>query len=273
LSEAHLKRLFHKALSNLWARTDVWEGHFMTRWKASGIHLCISVLIGVIAFCLLYFVYYPQPFFKAAGADQLTLILLAVDVVIGPLLTLMVYKHGKWGMRFDLFAIASLQLGALLYGAWIMWTSRPVFIVAAVDRIEMVYAGEIEPKSYQEAELAQFSKPTRWGPRFVVTRPTTAGAERNAMIDQIFAGGDIQFLPKFYVEKSHPAFSEFLQRSLALKDLPQYAQAVIAPYILHNQLGDPLIFPMKGRFDDFTVLMDRKNHDILAVLAVSSWTY
>ena len=110
----------------------------MTRWKASGIHFSISLMIGIFAFCMLYFVYYPQPYFEPAGASKLVMILLGVDIVLGPLLTLSVFKAGKRGMRFDLAVIGAVQAAALIYGLSIMWRARPIFIVAVIDRVELI---------------------------------------------------------------------------------------------------------------------------------------
>ena len=102
----------------------------MSRWKAAAIHLSISALIGLATAALVFGVWFPPPYSHAAGADRLILLLLGVDIVVGPLLTLIVYRHGKWGMRFDLWVIALLQAGAFLYGMSVVLTSRPVFVVA-----------------------------------------------------------------------------------------------------------------------------------------------
>src|SRR4029078_12975478 len=110
----------------------------MSRWKAAGIHLSISLLIGLIVGALLFGVWYPPPYFHAAGADQLVLLLVSVDIVLGPLLTLVVFKSGKWGLKFDLTLIAVMQTIALVYGLSVVLRSRPVFLVAAVDRFVLV---------------------------------------------------------------------------------------------------------------------------------------
>jgi hypothetical protein len=61
----------------------------MSRWKASGIH------------------------FEAAGGDRLIFILAAVDVTLGPLITLIIFKAGKKGLKFDL-AVARYRAGRSL---------------------------------------------------------------------------------------------------------------------------------------------------------------
>src|SRR5262245_26907069 len=106
----------------------------MTRWKAAAIHSSISAVIALLVGALLFGVWYPPPYFHAAGADELVLLLVGVDLGIGPLLTLIVFRSGKPGLRFDLWVIACAQTVALIYGLSIMLQSRPVFLVAAFDR-------------------------------------------------------------------------------------------------------------------------------------------
>ena len=117
----------------------------MSRWKAAAIHLSISAAIGLVVGALLLLVWYPPPYFHAAGADQLVLLLVGVDLVLGPLLTLILFRSGKKGLKFDLAMIAVLQTTALVYGLSVVLQSRPVFLVSAVDRFVLVSASEIDP--------------------------------------------------------------------------------------------------------------------------------
>ena len=48
---------------------------------------------------------------------MLILLMIGVDVVIGPLLTLIVFDPKKKHLKFDLVVIAALQLAALAYGS------------------------------------------------------------------------------------------------------------------------------------------------------------
>jgi len=59
----------------------------MSRWKAAAIHSSISIVVALAVGILLLGVWYPPPYFHAAGADQLILLLVGVDLVLGLLLT------------------------------------------------------------------------------------------------------------------------------------------------------------------------------------------
>ncbi len=115
----------------------------MSRWKAASIHLSISIAVGLLVFALLFLVWFPQPYFDAAGGQHLILVLLGVDLVLGPLLTLILFKSGKKGMLFDLYLIGLVQSAALVYGMHVIVQARPAFIVAAIDRFNVVAANEL----------------------------------------------------------------------------------------------------------------------------------
>lgn len=104
----------------------------LNRWKASLGHLAISAAIGITVVTLMLVVWYPRPYFKAMGGDMLIPLLIGVDVVIGPLITLIIFDPKKRRLKFDLSVIATMQLAALAYGCNVMFASRPVYNVFVV---------------------------------------------------------------------------------------------------------------------------------------------
>ncbi|MEG0771590.1 MAG: type IV pilin accessory protein, partial [Clostridia bacterium] len=97
-------------------------------------HLFISVLIALITIYVVFLLWYPSPLAQAVGVTHIFLMLLAIDVVIGPILGLLVYKEGKKSLKFDLIVIILLQLSALCYGIYSIEQGRPVWLVYNVDR-------------------------------------------------------------------------------------------------------------------------------------------
>ena len=92
---------------------------------------------------LVFFVWYPLPLAKAVGVTHIFLMMLTIDVIIGPLLSLLVYKEGKKSLKFDLMVIIIIQLSALCYGIYSIEQGRPAWLVYNVDRIELVRKNEI----------------------------------------------------------------------------------------------------------------------------------
>lgn len=114
------------------------------RIKAFAWHLGCSLLIASAALVLVFAVWYPAPLHVALGVTSVFLLVLLVDVVIGPFLTLLVYKQGKKTLLFDMAVIIALQLSALLYGLWTVAEGRPVWLVFNVDRFDLVQPGKAD---------------------------------------------------------------------------------------------------------------------------------
>src|SRR5258707_15556559 len=125
----------------------------MTRWRASGLHLLFSIAIAAAVLALMLSLWYPGPLFEAAGGNDLLFILVGVNVVIGPLITLIIFRSGKWGLKFDLAVIAILQIGALIYGMRAVYLARPLFIVFVVDQFQVASAPQLDPRGAGQGEV------------------------------------------------------------------------------------------------------------------------
>ena len=247
----------------------------MSRWKAAGIHLSANAIIAVFALGLIFLVWYPQPYSQAAGAGTLALLLLGVDLVLGPLLTLVVYKAGKKGLKFDLTLIVLLQLCAFAYGMHVVALARPAFIVGVVDRLVLVTANELEPKDLAQAAPSYRSIP--WtGPLLVGAPLPTDPIQSNEVLTSGLAGKDIERLPKYYQNYS-TVVSGLLERAVPLEQFER-KYADVSPTIQqwlheHPQLASTNIvaLPFKAREASLTTLLDRRNGEILDVLAIDPW--
>src|SRR5690554_961195 len=78
------------------------------RIAAFSVHLIISVIVALVVIGLVFFVWYPVPLHTAVGVTGIFLLLLMIDVCLGPLLTTVIYKKGKTTLRIDLAVIATL---------------------------------------------------------------------------------------------------------------------------------------------------------------------
>jgi hypothetical protein len=170
-----------------------------SRWQAAGAHLliCIAIAAGVVT--LMLAVWYPRPLFEAAGGNNLLFIVVGVDVVLGPLLTLIVFRSGKPGMNFDLAVIGMVQLAALAYGGYVVAFARPAFIVFVKDRFELATAAELDPVELAAAKYPEFRAPPWGGPLLAAADMPTDPAERKKLIDAAMAGMDLHQFPRYYV--------------------------------------------------------------------------
>jgi len=119
-------------------------------------HLTISFVIFLILAYLIVFHWYPFPYFYTDGGWQGIRILAAVSLVLGPLLTLIVYKPGKPGLKFDLTMIGLAQAVALTWGIWVTYTERPVAVVYAMDHFTPVSAISLNQIDYPLEKLSMY---------------------------------------------------------------------------------------------------------------------
>lgn len=104
----------------------------VSRRRAFLIHLSISLIIFAVMAVLMVYVWFPGPLFVVDGGWQGMRIIAAVDVVLGPMLTLLIFKPHKKRhreLRFDLSLIAIAQLLALVAGTWTVYQQRTVALV------------------------------------------------------------------------------------------------------------------------------------------------
>ena len=96
--------------------------------KASGIHLGISIIIFIGILYLILIEWYPEPFFTAEGGWKGIRLMALVDLVLGPTLTLIVFNHkkSKLEMGIDLSIIAMVQIFALIWGGYTVYSKRPI---------------------------------------------------------------------------------------------------------------------------------------------------
>ncbi|MEM1263855.1 MAG: hypothetical protein AAGH76_15765 [Pseudomonadota bacterium] len=165
----------------------------MSKIQGFLLHLAISALIVGAALATIFFVWYPTPYFAIAGAFDVVKVLVGVDLVLGPALTLLFYRPGKPGVWFDLGVIAAIQLVALVYGLWTIHSERPLYMIFTVDRFVMLSARDIDPDSLPQAW--QRRRPLS-GPLYAVaTMPEDRDAQQALLFEILDGAPDVEFRP------------------------------------------------------------------------------
>lgn len=124
------------------------------RWQAFCAHLGISFIIFVTLLTIIIWQWYPGKLINMGGWSGIMLIA-GVDLVIGPLLTLLIYRVGKNGLAFDLTIIAILQALCLTYGTWMVNNQRVVAQVILDDKLHIVTKSQLSQSQHTLAELKE----------------------------------------------------------------------------------------------------------------------
>lgn len=164
----------------------------MNRWKAAAVHAMLSLLvIGSIAVGVVL-LWFPAGLWHVAGL-QLFGVMLAANIVLGPLLTLLVFRKGKRGMTFDLWAISLVQAAFVAYGVHTLWLNRPLFLVGSEHSFALVFASEIPAAEIHEAEARNWPRFHGRGPWLVgVDLSRQAAMEEAAFAFAMGGGGPLR---------------------------------------------------------------------------------
>ena len=97
------------------------------RVTAASLHFLASAAIGVFAGLLIFLVWFPSPYASMAGGASLFLLLVSIDVILGPVLTAVASSPGKPlpELRRDILVIVLVQAAAFSYGVYSISLSRP----------------------------------------------------------------------------------------------------------------------------------------------------
>jgi hypothetical protein len=175
----------------------------VSRWKAklrAGlIHFGASVLVAALVAFVVFAGWYPGPYRVLGGGTALFLILASVDVVMGPVLTLVVYDPAKSARQLarDLVVVVCLQLGALGYGVMVMAQARPAHLVWEVDQFRVIRANDA-PAEERALALPELQAVPWWGGPTALAVSQPPAAELPDAVARELAGQPLAAMPKYW---------------------------------------------------------------------------
>lgn len=232
-------------------------------------HLTISFGIALCIVSLVFFVWYPSPLAQAVGVTHIFLMLLTIDVIIGPILGFIVYKEGKKTLKMDLTVIILLQIAALGFGIYSIEQGRPAWIAYTVDRFELIKKNEVFEYNITKA-LPQYQHVSWFKPQFVGVQFAKDSETRNDDMFAELAGVSIAQKPERYVPldkvkkqiqqhaQNLDALNQFNDKASVEKTLSKYPQATA-------------FIPLKANVIDMTVLINKEKGEVVKIVDLRPW--
>jgi hypothetical protein len=173
------------------------------RLRAFGLHLLGSFGALTLILGALYLGWYRWPGWYLADVSHVVVVLPAVDLVVGPLLTFIIASSNKprRALARDISMIVAVQLIALIYGTVSLWNGRPLYYAFSENVLQLVQAYDINA---QELNLAQQQKAElipHWYslPRWIWAPLPQDSAERGKIVAAAVTGGDdVISMPQYY---------------------------------------------------------------------------
>lgn len=233
-------------------------------------HLAISVIIALLVVGLVFFVWYPSPLATAVGVTHIFLMILAIDVILGPLLGLLVYKEGKKTLKFDLGVIIALQISALCYGLYSIEQGRPAWLVFYADRFELIRKNDLLLENIDQAKK-QFQQVSWAKPQFVAIKTiTNTQQHQDDIFTEVMGGVSLAQKPERYVDFVQ-ARSQLQQRVRSLKELNQYNDVQQVDRILSKYPQATGFVPLKANAVDMTVLINKEKGEVIKIVDLRPW--
>jgi hypothetical protein len=264
-------------MSSIASTHDTAGFDWRSRLRAAGIHLVLSCLVAALSALLVFLVWYPFPYRELSGGRDLFLLLVSVDVVIGPLITFAVFNRAKPAreLRRDLLVVGLLQLAALGYGLWTVHMARPVHLVFEYDRFRVVHQLDIPAELVDKAPAGIDVAP--WGgPTLIALRPFRNAGENQEMTLQALGGISLSARPELWVPYATQT-QAVLQaarpiESLAARFPQRRAEIDAAVRATGRQVQQLRYLPLLARKEyAWTALLDGTTADIVGYLPLDSF--
>ncbi len=228
----------------------------------------------LLAFMVIRFLWFPGGYFLISGVGKLFLVLAAVNLVVGPGLSTLVYKPGKRGLKSDLIIIACIEIVILGWAMYEIQERQPDFVVFAVDRFELVTAPEVDLETLNNRQLA--ARP--WiTPRLIYAELPTDVDVMNRLIDETVILGmqDIDRRPEFW--KAYAQGMSFIKEAAiplsTLLSANDVRAGPINEWLARQELSADayLYLPVRGRAADGMMILHADTGYPVDLLAIDPW--
>ncbi len=247
------------------------------RLRAAAIHLAISATVAALVATAMVSFWYPGLYLKAMGGLQLFVLIAAVDVVLGPLVTLVIFdaRKPRRTLLTDCALVGAMQFAALVFGVSVMFSARPVHAVFVKLQFNLVGANQIAEQELAQVKDPRFRTLPILGPTVVGSRLPTDAAEQERVLISAIGGLDSEGFPQYYVPFDTVS-DQVVRAARPVSDLRAIdpANSAVLQAAL-NELGRNEarvgFVPVKGPIADLTALVDRDTGALLRFIDTRPW--
>lgn len=233
-------------------------------------HLSVSIVVALFALCIIFFVWYPTPLDKALGVTHLFLMLLAIDVVIGPLFSLLVYKEGKKTLKFDLSFIIILQVCAFSYGFYAIAQGRPAWIVFDSLNFTVVKNSDIETKNIDQAK-AEFQQSSWFKPTFVTTQFSSVPSQKTLLNSATKPQSNLYIRYPAYFTNFASAKMRMRLSALPLSLLEKYNDKKIIDKMIEKNPKTDAWIALSAPVQDMVVFINKEKGEVVKIVDLRPW--
>lgn len=240
------------------------------------IHLIVSLTVALLAALLVFGLWYPYPYRETSGGRALFSIVIIVDVIIGPLITLIIFnrKKSRRELFMDFTIVGLLQVVALGYGLWTVFVARPVYLVYEYDRMRVVHAIDLETHLLSKAPPSLQNLPIK-GPDLIALRAFSDASEQFDATMEAMGGAMLSLrtdLWQSYRERTPDILNSSKPATELRKRFPGKVMLIDQVISGTGRTSDQLRYlPMVDRDIVWTALLDSITAEPLGFLPIDSF--
>lgn len=244
------------------------------RIKAFSIHVLISASVISLFLCFALLIWYPFPFDYFYSPFDVLKIVLVVDLIVGPLFTLIVYdiKKSKRELRRDLSVVVLIQVIAFVWGVHVTYVSRPIFLVFSNQDFYVFAKDDVDLTLLKDETLL----PAFWkGVQQVYVKPPKDSDELTELYREYYDGEKPEIalrLDRYLaLRKEFDYIAQFsIDMSKADKNTSEWV--VLEKFLqkTHRPLSYYVFFPVNGTNKKATLVFERETGKMVNMIKFDS---
>jgi hypothetical protein len=226
--------------------------------------------LGVFVFLayLVLYHWYPDFFYRIDGGWEGMRIIIGVDLVLGPLLTLIVFRSGKPGLKTDLSLIGTFQVICLLAGVYIVYSERPLYFIYYEKHFYSVRDETFADYSLLPPDVAQFDAGI---PAQLYVKLPDNPIEEASLREILYAENVPLWLHTPLFEPLAPHMSEVIVEGIDYAALLERDSNDAIPEWLRThggELQDYAFYPIHSRYLDAFLAINKASHAIVDIIEI-----
>jgi hypothetical protein len=240
--------------------------------RAGGLHLALSAVVFAGLISLTVALWFPPPFFWIDGGIQVVLIAAGVDIGLGPLLTVVVYRPRRPRLWMNLAVIGIVQAAGLAWGVHTLYSQRPVlaaFVGYPENRFFPVTTAEISkgPRSLAALQALSKSRP----PLVYIDLPGNHKQHEQEIMQAWKEGGSVLRETALYRPIAGKALEDVIAGSRTRAtyfDEPKYQKNIDRFVAAHGGKSQAFaLIPVYGRYGRGLLALSRADGKLVGVVA------
>ena len=244
----------------------------ISRKQAFLSHLIISACVFVVLSYLILFEWYPSFYFEMDGGMFGIVIIFFVDIVLGPGLTLLVFKPGKKSLKFDMSVIVLCQIIALSWGVKSVYEDRPALTVFYLGKFSCLTQMHTE-----KVDKENIAKGAAGKQMLAFLRAPDSPKERLAFQFEAFKNNssEIYYYGSIFESITDKNVADIVRFQLSLEELMKENKEAYDALISYREehadmIGRYHFYPISSRFKKAIAVFDSELKQIVDIIYVST---